>query len=474
MKKVFLAIACIVFCLTKIQAQNDAILTVEETLVQISHNMQDDLVLTTERIQVVTDYQSQNRNDTILTIEQIQLAIGYQVHVCTNKYDRVLVYAPQGCTSFYWDNGEIIHDVNPFIFDGNVTNYYVCLFHGCGYHINFGIYFDDSNVPNETTEEFWKRQHEAITLEAVTADSANMYSYFWPHSGETTRTVEVTNQGNYQCFISDMCATATRTKIVNDNVEIDLATCDLESNLNLVTWQTNPAQAQYIDHVIVKRDGLQVGTADYSDGQFTDNIGSGSASRTYTLTAVATDGTECPVVSYPKETIHMAYLTGINNTIEVNWNVPAGYDLLGYNICEWHEDDGSLTVIDYVGASVTSYTCSESQFDEGYIVVQGVEAGKDGETRLLSNRSLDIIVGLGENEATAFKVYPNPANGVLFVETRRATSLPEETYCIVNPIGQTVMEGHITMEKQQINVRNLPKGVYFITVGGATRKFVVE
>ena len=110
------------------------------------------------------------------------------------------------------------------------------------------------------------------------------------------------------------------------------------------------------------------------------------------------------MTSYPKETIHMAYLIGVNNTIEVNWNTPTGYNLMGYNICEWHEDDESLNVIDYVGASVTSYTCSQSQFGEGYIVVQGVEAGKDGEIRLLSNRSLDIIVGLGENEATTFKV----------------------------------------------------------------------
>ena len=49
-----------------------------------------------------------------------------------------------------------------------------------------------------------------------------------------------------------------------------------------------------------------------------------------------------------------------------------------------------------------------------------------------------------------------------------------ETYRIVNPIGQTVMEDQITAEKQQIDMRNLSKGVYFITVGGATRKFVVE
>ena len=414
------------------------------------------------------------QNDTVITFSPDV----YHVDICFNRYQEIVLYAPDGCENFHWEievneSGLYESTDNPLYLNGNEGNDFYISHIGCGHVWGCRFDFINPNVPTETTEELWKHQYEPITLEAVGADSADMYTYYWPHSGETTRTVDVTNQGTYPVQISDMCATATRTKIVNENVEIDLATCDLESNLNLITWQTNPAQAQYIDHVIVKRDGLQVGTADYSDGQFTDNIGSGSASRTYTLTAVATDGTECPIVSYPKETIHMAYLTGINNTIEVNWNVPAGYDLLGYNICEWHEDDGSLTVIDFVGASVTSYTCSQSQFGQGYIVVQGVEAGKDGETRLLSNRSLDLV-GLGENEVTAFRVYPNPANGILFVETRRATSLPEETYSIVNPIGQTVMEGQITMEKQQIDVRNLPNGLYFITVGGATRKFVVE
>ena len=434
MKKLLLMIACFAFCLTKAQAQND----------------------------------------TILTIPQLAQLPLKQIHACENKYDRVILYAPENCNSFTWQiNGEWIDNESPIIFDKNVSYYYNCRFNGCTYNFGFGVYFDEPNVPAETTTELWKRQYEPITLEAVSADSANMYSYFWPHSGETTRSVEVITQGTYPVQISDMCATSVRTKTVKDNVEIDLATCDLESNLNLVTWQTNPAQAQYIDHVIVKRDGLQVGTAPYSDGQFTDNIGSGSASRTYTITAVATDGTECPIVSYPKETIHMSYTLGMNSTIEIGWNTPTGYDLLGYNICEWHEDDGSLSVIDFVGASVTSYTCSESQFDQGNIVVQGVENGKDGETRLLSNRSLDLV-GLGENEVTAFKVYPNPANGVLFVETVCTPSLPVETYRIMNPIGQTVMQGQITSEKQQIDVRNLSNGVYFITVGGATRKFVVE
>ena len=82
--------------------------------------------------------------------------------------------------------------------------------------------------------------------------------------------------------------------------------------------------------------------------------------------------------------------------------------------------------------------------------------------------------GLDDHEDDVFAVYPNPTNGVLFVQTLRATSLPGETYRITNLMGQTLMTGQITSETQQIDVSNLQTGMYFITFTGETRKFVVR
>ena len=71
-------------------------------------------------------------------------------------------------------------------------------------------------------------------------------------------------------------------------------------------------------------------------------------------------------------------------------------------------------------------------------------------------------------------VYPNPANDILFVETRSIASQPAQTYHITNLMGQTVLSGSINDEKQQIDIKELPVGMYFITVGGQIVKFVVK
>ena len=80
----------------------------------------------------------------------------------------------------------------------------------------------------------------------------------------------------------------------------------------------------------------------------------------------------------------------------------------------------------------------------------------------------------GVNEMVdGISVYPNPTHGILFVETRFIASQPS-AYRITNAIGQTLMTGQITGETQQIDVSNLPQGIYFITIDGVTQKFLVK
>jgi hypothetical protein len=90
--------------------------------------------------------------------------------------------------------------------------------------------------------------------------------------------------------------------------------------------------------------------------------------------------------------------------------------------------------------------------------------------------------GIEENDPTnpttgsgaegTFTVYPNPTNGVLNVQLPQYDN--PTGYLISNLMGQTMMTGNITSNNHQIDVSSLPKGMYFITVHNATRKFVVR
>jgi hypothetical protein len=88
---------------------------------------------------------------------------------------------------------------------------------------------------------------------------------------------------------------------------------------------------------------------------------------------------------------------------------------------------------------------------------------------LLDPNRVDEIV------ESPFQVYPNPTNGILFVETRRATSLQKATeYRITNLMGQTLQSGRIASDRQQLDVSALPAGMYLLTIDGTTVKFIVK
>ena len=183
------------------------------------------------------------QTDTVMYISEMH---GEWHYICFNQHERDIVYAPNGCNNINWlINYSQSSTENPIILDGNFSSSYAIEFGGanCGQYSSH-IIFVQPTTPEEATTILWKHQYETITLEAVGADSVDMYTYFWPHNGATTPTVEVASHGNYQCLISDMCATATRSFIVKDNVEIYRATVDLATGLNKVTWQTTPEQAE--------------------------------------------------------------------------------------------------------------------------------------------------------------------------------------------------------------------------------------
>ena len=124
------------------------------------------------------------------------------------------------------------------------------------------------------------------------------------------------------------------------------------------------------------------------------------------------------------------------------------------------------------GTYEVTYSC------EGYYPKTFTLTVADLETLVHDVQLVPVGYGLEEDGPSmgsgTLVVYPNPANGVLFVETHGRASLQNQTYRIANLMGQTILSGNIYAETQQIDVTALPEGMYFITVGETTQKFVVR
>ncbi|MBP5572729.1 MAG: T9SS type A sorting domain-containing protein, partial [Bacteroidales bacterium] len=74
-----------------------------------------------------------------------------------------------------------------------------------------------------------------------------------------------------------------------------------------------------------------------------------------------------------------------------------------------------------------------------------------------------------ESMAEGYRVYPNPTEGELFVADKAGV-----VYHIANVMGQTVLTGTLAADNESIDVSSLPAGMYFITIGQLTTKFIVN
>ena len=170
---------------------------------------------------------------------------------CYDEYDGVIIYGRSDCQLNEWRvDGQ--YQIGDYIVIDRVENYQFWVSHtACYENKQFSVGFLSSQITNPFANPFiWKRQGDTVTLNA--GDDGGEYEFLWSN-GETSGQIEVSEPGTYSVTITDACGSETYFIEVRDNVEIALATCDLESNLNMVIWQTTLEQAEYVQEVNVYR-----------------------------------------------------------------------------------------------------------------------------------------------------------------------------------------------------------------------------
>lgn len=134
------------------------------------------------------------------------------------------------------------------------------------------------------------------------------------------------------------------------------------------------------------------------------------------------------------------------------------------------------------GATATSWLLKAQQYGT-YDLLEALNAGAMGQCVWVEdvdgvNGGLPIprfvpYVEVQEYQTSDVLVYPNPSHGMINIEVSCATSLQSSNgYRIFNLLGQTVQSGRFNGEYQQVDVSGLSAGMYFITIGDATVKFM--
>ena len=384
----------------------------------------------------------------------------------------IIVYGESNCANHQWeiniDGGyTFIENVDSIFVDQHRT-WTILSYNGCSLSIEW-VQFRGKDASYTSVNPFLsatlqKRQFESVILSGEQEYSWN-FNYLWS-TGETTESIEVTEPGTYSVTISNHCNSDTYSVEVRDNVELYRATCDLMTNRNQLTWQVTEAQAQYVSAVKVYRNSTElVATVPYTDGAFTDNIGSEATQWQYHIVAVDSDGNDCPIPSRWKRTIHLDRVQGAQGNQILQWTPyeeesPTKETVEAYGIYDIVNGE-ARHVID-VGSFTNVYAYNPADF-MGYGAVAAKFAENKGfETLAFSNHTI-VPLDVEENKTSIFTVYPNPSDGRFTVEgTGRLT--------ITNVLGQTILTRDIT----DTETIDLPMGVWFVKLDGTTRKVVVE
>ena len=284
------------------------------------------------------------------------------------------------------------------------------------------------------------------------------YTYLWDDAlTQTTATATGLEPGTYTATVTD-----ANGCVANATATVNAATaCDLTATA-VATDETTTGANDGTATV-----AADLGTAPYTylwDDALTQTTATATGLEPGTYTATVTDANGC--VANATATVNAATACDLTATAVATDETTTG------------ANDGTATVAADLGTAPYTYlwddaltqtTATATGLEPGTYTATVTDAnGCVANATATVNAAPNSIVDNADN--SAFEIYPNPNSGTFSVKLRNDNS----RIVIRNVIGQVVFSKTVNSTIETIQLNDVNSGVYFITSGNVTKRFIVQ
>jgi hypothetical protein len=312
----------------------------------------------------------------------------------------------------------------------------------------------------------------SVTLTA----SSGYNSYLWSN-GATTQSTTISSSGSYSVMVtnSNGCSITSAPFIVNASILPTQSICvvgidSLTNNIRVI-WEkpnTNAIDSFYVyRETAVSNVFAKVGSRLYDSlSVWLDPIANPAVQAyRYKITALDTCGSETPLSSFHK-TIHLTINQGVGNAWNLIWSNYEGISFGSYNIYRG-TSPSNLSLLTTIQSNLNSYTDLSAPIGNVYYQIEIVNPNNCNPTKSMNySSSKSNIVNtnsssVAENKETIIRVYPNPANDILIIESETSMN---SRFQIIDAIGRTVYSGLLTSSKSILDINAFSRGSYTLIV----------
>ena len=152
--------------------------------------------------------------------------------------------------------------------------------------------------------------------------------------------------------------------------------------------------------------------------------------------------------------------------VAIAWDLPNINDLSHFNITVTNKNTGTVEKFETEGNQLIFNVKNLTEYHVTVITVD--RTGHESEPSEILKINTEWL-GVAGIDKTIFKIYPNPTNQILNIETNIKENTMAEIY---NISGKRIAVYMMTENHYSISVSHLTSGIYFIKVGNAVQKFV--